>query len=188
MTQGERILEALREHPGGMTLMELVRHTGIPGCSKRISELREDEWEIPDVLIDGKNYGRYVLRGKKCNQSQKNSHPNTCCAIPAKEGLGLNSKTEGSILTVPNAGGPLIENHTGETGMLFFSDKEQGNAHQNPDPGGNISGGKKEFKETRYRLYVCERGHREPFYGEPEPKVKCSQCNYQAWATLVDRT
>jgi hypothetical protein len=42
-------------------------------------------------------------------------------------------------------------------------------------------------KNTRFRMYKCKKGHRSPFYGDPEPKVKCDQCNFQEWAFPLDK-
>jgi hypothetical protein len=72
VTQKERVLDALRSNPRGLSHIELNQAAKLPASSKRISELRDDGWDIPDVPIEGENYGRYILRGKKCNiQSEK---------------------------------------------------------------------------------------------------------------------
>ncbi len=82
MTQKELVLETLRKH-GPLSHRELNNITGLPACSKRISELREDGWDIPDEDYPGHDYGRYVLKGKKCQSANANTGTNGITGMDA---------------------------------------------------------------------------------------------------------
>ena len=70
MTQGERILDYLREHDS-ITTVEAILHIGVGDLGKRVSELRRAGWNIVGEFEDGTNrygertrYMRYRLKGR----------------------------------------------------------------------------------------------------------------------------
>lgn len=67
-TQGRRVLSMLREH-GSVTALDLIADCGICSPRKRISELKQNGYEITDAWEEGQNrygepvrYKRYFLK------------------------------------------------------------------------------------------------------------------------------
>jgi hypothetical protein len=163
VTQKELVLETLRKH-GPLSHRDLNNITGLPACSKRISELREDGWDIPDEDYPGHDYGRYVLKGKKCENvpsaKKENEFPPMLGVKPASTSppLFTEQKTEKNY-------GEETECLCGLSGI------------QQPS----------QAKESlKWYGYKCKNGHIDHWHGSNPPKeVRCAFCNWQEMGSLI---
>jgi len=152
----ERILEALRRDPGRMTLMEW--------CAIQESRMLEKISECAKIWKNtrrsdcGKETTGICLKRKEMKPISKNSHPIHVVPFLRKRPR-LNSKTKVYLLC--QCRGPLIENHTGETGCCS-SPTKTATPTKTPTRWEYIRW-EKRVQRNALQLYVCERGHRERF-------------------------
>lgn len=69
-----------------------------------------------------------------------------------------------------------IPTQQGTTG-LYSLEQEAIWGTKRPDHPGPEAG-------SRYRVYVCEKGHEFLFYGEGGEKERCDQCNWREFGTV----
>lgn len=68
-TQKQRILEALRSHPDGLSTRYMKRDMGITECHARLSELRADGYDINPIKEDEYGFTIQKLSGEPKRKS-----------------------------------------------------------------------------------------------------------------------